>query len=296
MATTAAQPIVFIVPGQEQPTRTRGAAPAPLPAGLTNGVLKQSVRVGAQRGASGQVRVTAVPGEDVVVLHIAGGPALTLHPENARDLMLAQQGEIKRTRGARGVDQPGPNEIQVPAQLQWRGLEQGARHPRCRARLPGRRVAVGDRGHHRSRQGQGGRFCRGGGGATRRRASRPLASMRLHASRYPSSRAAGTPLAQAPAAPDGGPLLVFVHGTFSKTSGTVRQAVDAASAACARAVHQYGGRVYALDHPTLGASPIANALTLAQALARRARACTGDAFARRAGGRGAGARLREPGR
>ncbi|MDQ3445683.1 MAG: hypothetical protein M3496_05830, partial [Pseudomonadota bacterium] len=100
MATTAVQPIVFIVPGQAQPVgATRGAAPAPLPAGLLHGVLKQSVRVGAQRGAGDEVRVSAVPGEDVVVLHIAGGPALTLHPETARDLMLAQQGAIKRSRG-----------------------------------------------------------------------------------------------------------------------------------------------------------------------------------------------------
>ena len=32
----------------------------------------------------------------------------------------------------------------------------------------------------------------------------------------------------------------------------------------------YGGRVYALDHPTLSQSPIANALTLARALPKGA--------------------------
>ena len=91
MATAAVQPIVFIVPGQAQPAAARAEPPAALPAGLLHGVVKQSVRVGARRGEGHDVRVTAVPGEDVVVLQIANGPALTLHPETARDLMLAQQ-------------------------------------------------------------------------------------------------------------------------------------------------------------------------------------------------------------
>ena len=57
------------------------------------------MRVGAQRaGSAADVRVSATPGEDVVVLHIAGGPSLTLHPETARDLLLAQS-EFKRSRG-----------------------------------------------------------------------------------------------------------------------------------------------------------------------------------------------------
>ena len=219
MATTAAQPIVFIVPGQEQPTRTRGAAPAPLPAGLTNGVLKQSVRVGAQRGASGQVRVTAVPGEDVVVLHIAGGPVLTLHPENARDLMLAQQGEIKRTRGARGVDQPGPNEIQVPAQLRWRGLEQGA-PTRGAARgflgdvlLSAIEVVTG------VGKGKAADFVVTK--AVQHVDDQVTAGLyALARESLPKLKGTGTPLVQAPAAQDDGPLLVFVHGTFSTTASS----------------------------------------------------------------------------
>src|SRR5687767_11162336 len=100
---SAAKPIVFIVPGFEKPAdttalgTTRGATPALLPTGLTQGRVKQSVSVGAPRGGGGEVRVAAVPGEDVVVLQIANGPALMLHPETARDLMLAQS-EVKRGR------------------------------------------------------------------------------------------------------------------------------------------------------------------------------------------------------
>jgi hypothetical protein len=48
--------------------------------------------------------------------------------------------------------------------------------------------------------------------------------------------------------------------------------VGAAPAAGRIAVFaHYGGRVYALDHPTVGATPIANALTLVNALPAGAR-------------------------
>jgi putative transposase len=56
--------------------------------------LKQSVTVAARRGEGGEVTVTAVPGRDVVVLHIQDGPSPTLHPANARDLILAQTGLV----------------------------------------------------------------------------------------------------------------------------------------------------------------------------------------------------------
>ena len=75
---------------------------------------------------------------------------------------------------------------------------------------------------------------------------------------------------------------------------------SAPSASCGRSTRRrvralfahYGGRVYALDHPTLGASPIANALTLVRALPQGRAAAPADPFARRPGGRGAGAGLR----
>src|SRR5438094_3551229 len=105
--------------------KTRGAA-SESPA-LRQGRLKQSIQVGAARGGGGDIRVAAVPGEDVVVLHIAGGPDLTLHPETARDLMLSQSKELKPNRGAKNGNKPegDPTEVQVPRRLVWEGLEQG---------------------------------------------------------------------------------------------------------------------------------------------------------------------------
>ena len=145
-------PITFIVPGRERTdavSRTRGAA-EPLPGGLKQGRVKHGVDVVTQRDGASTARVTAVPGEDVVVLRIAGGPELVLHPEHARDLMLAQS--VARSRGAE-ADVAKAGEIPVPVRLQWRGLEQGGQSrgaTRGRlgdvdALLPARRDGSGDR-------------------------------------------------------------------------------------------------------------------------------------------------------
>ena len=62
--------------------------------------------------------MTATPGEDVVVIHIAGGPSLWLHPEHARELLLAQQDPGAQARAAEAPLAPG--EVAVPSRLQWR--------------------------------------------------------------------------------------------------------------------------------------------------------------------------------
>ena len=93
--------VSFIVPG-----RLQGAA---------------SVRVGAPRGSGDTVRLTARPGEDVVVLTVANGPTLVLHPEHARDLLLAQS--AGRTRDG---DKDSADSVAVSARLGWPGLEAAA--------------------------------------------------------------------------------------------------------------------------------------------------------------------------
>src|SRR5262245_23189561 len=118
-------PITFVVPGEEQAAVGAERGEPPLPAGLRQGRLKHSARVGAGRGGGEELRLDAGPGEDVVVLHIGDGPALVLHPEAARELILAQ-GEVQRTRGA---GEPAPNEVIVPAELRWDGLGPGISAP-----------------------------------------------------------------------------------------------------------------------------------------------------------------------
>ena len=105
--------ITFLVSGEEGPIEPAGRGIAA--ARETRGKVKQSVRVGVQRGGK-DVSVKAVEGDDVVVVHLAGGASLTLHPESAQELFEAQQG----ASGARGA--AGNGEVKVPAELRWLGL------------------------------------------------------------------------------------------------------------------------------------------------------------------------------
>ena len=249
-------PITFIVSGQRQATRGAAAA-APL-AGLP-GQVKDSVRVSAHRAGSDSVRVTAVPGEDVVVLQIAGGPPLLLHPENARDLLLGQ-GTATRSAAPAGGDVP------VSAQLRWRGLE-GAAPTRSRGFLgdvvlSAFQVLTGLTKDHAAKlvasqvlkrvDGQ----VEAGVYALRPEALKPL-------------KGSGLRLAHVPTATE--PMLVLVHGTFVETVSTFGKLWAMHPQRVRDLFKAYGDRVYALDHPTLGVSPIANALTLVQALPKGAR-------------------------
>jgi len=262
--------IVFVVPGQDltaPASRGAGTAAATPGAGPR---LKASVRVGARRDGGQAVRVSAVPGEDVVVLRLAGGPVLTLHPETARDLLLGQGGAKRGPSRSAAAAAADITEVPVPAQLRWRGLEQAAP-------------------------------TRGGGflgdvllqafevitGFAKDKAVNFVTSQavqrvdgQVDAGVYalqPESLAAlkgsGFKLAQVPPAPQPAtqPLLVLLHGTFVETVSTFGKLWVLHPQQVRQLFTCYGSRVYALDHPTLGASPMANALTLVQALPAGAR-------------------------
>ena len=108
-------PVTFVVSGKKRDGTSRGRAPV---ASAPTGTVKQSVELTARRAAGdGDVRMEAVPGEDAVVFHIAGGPSLWLHPEHAREMLQAQH-DPARERGAKEELRTG--EIRVPARLQWR--------------------------------------------------------------------------------------------------------------------------------------------------------------------------------
>ena len=258
-------PITFVVPGYPTPAGTRGGAVPPTSATAGKGILKQSITIAARRGEGGDVRVSAVPGEDVVVLHIDNGPSLTLHPENARDLLLAQSGDGAHRGAGSGGD------VRVPAQLRWRGLEEtipargGTRGRLGDVLLKGIDVIkdaasdfVGD-------------FLIGK--AQSFAASRLVqlvdeqvdeAVYALQPDSLPELKTSDWKTALIPRSD--GPVLVLVHGTFSTTSGTFSKLWSEHSGRVERLFTHYSGRVFALDHRTLGASPIANALTLARAL------------------------------
>lgn len=257
--------ITFLVPGQRQASRSGGAASSPLPGDLP-GRVKDAVRVGARRsgGGSDSVRVSAVPGEDVVVLRLAGGPALVLHPETARDLMLGQGTARRSAAPAAGDD------VVVPAQLRWQGLEQAA-PTRSRGFLGDVVLAafevitdlVTDK-------------------AVGWVAEQVVAKVdgqvdagvyELRPDTLTALKGSGLKRAQLPALTDAAnqPLLVLIHGTFVDTFSTFGKLWAMHRARVQALFAHYGQRVYALDHPTVGVSPVANALTLVQALPQGAR-------------------------
>ena len=261
--------ITFIVPGQEQP------ASAPRPG--ARGKVKASVRVGVERGAGAgaAVRVTARPGEDVVVLSVANGPTLVLHPADARDLLLAQSASVTRSAlvpGApsRGTGAPAASEIIVPARLGWPGLEAEATRGSTRgwmgqAVLSGFQILTGVAKDPAAKL--------AAAAVTKKVDSKVDAGVyQLSAQTLEPLKGSGTQARRRCRRPrDGGPMLVLVHGTFSDTVGTFSKLWAMHSPVLRQLFASYGDRVYGLDHPTLGFSPIANALTLVRALPAGAR-------------------------
>ncbi|MEP6963883.1 MAG: CHAT domain-containing protein [Polaromonas sp.] len=263
---TQTQDITFIVPGQLREPQALPATTLSRSAGGTAapGRVKVSVQVEVQRGAGQEVRVTARPGEDVVLLGIANGPTLVLHPEYARDLMRAQSAGATRSALTTADDA----EVRVNAQLGWPGLEAGA-----------------SRGATRGWMGQGliGSFDIVTGLATDEAATLASAAItqkvdgQVEAGVYELSSASlpatlkGSGLLRASLPPAGRPMLVLVHGTFVDTVSTYGKLWEQHPQAVQALFTQYGQRVYALDHPTLGLSPIANALNLVRAMPPGAR-------------------------
>ena len=248
-----AEPITFVLTGVEAAGSTRGGRAAP----PTWGTLKKSVVVTAERGAGeADIRASAVPGEDIVVIDIAGGPSLWLRPENARDLLQSQQD----SGAARG-----DGEVRVPGRLKWR-LEETT--PASR----GDRSFLGDvlvQAVHILT------------GAIEDKAADFVASKvvqafddQVNAGVYQLSPNAPLPsLKQSSPTPIAGaePALVLIHGTFSQTAGTFGKLWTQYPQLVASLFDRFHDRVFALDHPTLGASPIANAITLAKAASAQAR-------------------------
>src|SRR6185295_15494889 len=65
-------------------------------------------------------------------VRIANGPTLYLHPENALELMRAQAGGVpEATRGGPAAPLLD-DEVTVPSQLAWRGLDSAANAPATR--------------------------------------------------------------------------------------------------------------------------------------------------------------------
>ena len=258
-------PITFVVTGQRPAARSGGSSNRATPSMLgLGGYVKDAVRLSAQRGAGGEaVRLAAIPGEDLVLLQMAGGPPLLLHPETARDLL---RGQGTQQRGSTADS----DDVLVPAQLRWKGLEQAA--PTRSGGFLGDVLLQVFEVISGVAKDPAADFV----------ASQVVAKVdgQVDAGVYALQRDvlvalknSGLKLAQVPAPPDPAtqPLLVLLHGTFVDTFSTFGKLWTLHPQRVGELFSFYGGRVYALDHPTIGVSPIANALTLVQALPAGAR-------------------------
>ena len=256
--------ITFVIPGQAQ-APTRGADRAGTSAGVP-GQVKHSVKVAsAARAGAEEVRVEALPGEDVVVLTIEGGPTLTLHPENARDLFLAQT-----TTTRSGSTDNGPNVIAVPAQLQWRALEPAGQVRGVTRGFLGDIVLSGV-DVIKSAFTDGAATFVASGIIEKVDAQVNQGVYKLDSGNLPVLKDTAKPLETFSAAKDGGPQLVLVHGTFSNTSAAFSKLWSDHPARVRRLFAHYKDEVFALDHATLGVSPIVNAIQLAEAAPQNAR-------------------------
>ena len=243
---SSARDITFIVPGQSQTPARRADAP---------GTVKASVRVGNVRGdaaAGSAVRLVARPGEDVVVLTIAGGPTLVLHPEDARDLMRAQAaaaGAMPPKRGAATRGAPGPSDAAdtvVSAQLGWptAGLDPS----RAATRGIGQAILSGFEVVTNLFKDPAPKLV--AAAATRHVDEQVVAGVYpLRPDALAALKGSGAKLDSVPPAADGGPLLVLVHGTFVDTHSTFRKLWEQHPDVVRKLFTAYGNRVYALDHP-----------------------------------------------
>ncbi len=192
-----------------------------------------------------------------MVLRIENGPTLTLHPEHARDLMLAQSPSARRS-----ALPAAPGEVEVSAELGWAGLEAAASRGATRGWLGKVWLKAVE-------------VVTGVSSADVAQASAAVIAAKVDGKVDPGvyeldadalGALAGSGRKRAQMAAGSAPQLVLVHGTFVDTASTFARLWQVHPQAVRALFEHYGaGRVFALDHPTLGASPIANALTLARA-------------------------------
>jgi pimeloyl-ACP methyl ester carboxylesterase len=262
-------PITFVIPGSRRDRVSRGGGAdtplVPMLAGL-GGDLKASVQVERRRAGGDAHRISAQPGEDVVVLHLDQGPPLVLHPSTARDLLLAQSQKLRAVSRGQTGDlelEVGPQEVEVSPQLGWNGMES---------------AALGNSGAKRG--GLGDVVLKvievvGLKGRAEELVARKLAQQlddRVNEGVYALQPETLTPLRDKPpvqtmeTAKPGAAVLVFVHGTFSTTYESGFASLWTRHPQLVASLFSYyNNLVYALDHATLGKTPIENALTLVRA-------------------------------
>lgn len=305
MSSRAAQGIVFLVRGQRDGGNSRSARGQFVPPdsdgrserqsweGL-QGEVKAVIRL-AGTGRDGEqttTQVTAVPGDDVVVLTLEDGPTLVLHPEHARDLLRSQALAVSQLpteaggqrsadgTGQRPADTAGQRSaatigaIEVPTTLEWptaRGqADPGASRGRIGRVIVKTLAVIAPNWIQTAAQATAGQIAERVDGRVKEGVY-PIGK-EMPESLWRPGDGAGAPLADKKLGNPDKPVLVLIHGTFVDTPSTFGKLWRQHPAVVERLFGRYGANgVFALDHATMGRSPIANALSLLQACAPGAR-------------------------
>lgn len=221
--------------------RERGVRPAA--PGRGEGALLQSLSAS-----------TDEQNTDIVSIKIVGGPELRLHPDNARLLMHSQAGNAG-PGAARGDN---ADVVNVPTRLAWTG-DAATRGDVAGVALEWFKVITG-------------------GGSAARASALTLAKVideRVDEGLYrlgqaPFGSLKGQPPINLSNAQVPGPILIFVHGTFSSTAGSFSDLWTSYPLTIAKLIEHYRGQVYGFDHYTLSKSPEQNALDLYRVLPKNA--------------------------
>lgn len=275
------EPIEFVLPrgvDRAKAVRTRAggrAAVAALPEGLHRGEVIHALRFASTSrsagGALGTQRAVAVPGRDLVALHLGQGLKLYLHPQTAAEVL--QPGAL--AAGKRGGG-PGRRSVEIKAQLpapMLRGGSRGLGDKIGRVILEGMDI-IKDAALDAVKDAVTGLVLDKAAEVAAQKAAQmldaqvvpgvyALASDQLD--NLKDSQA--TPLDGIPAAGDlDEPILVLIHGTFSNTASAFGALWKDHPRVVEELFDKYDDRVYGLEHPTLSVSPVINALALAQQL------------------------------
>jgi pimeloyl-ACP methyl ester carboxylesterase/tetratricopeptide (TPR) repeat protein len=279
------EPIEFVLPRgvdrAKNQTRSggRGAAP-PLPEGLHRGQVIHALRFTSTSRSGGEAvgtrRAEAVPGRDLVALHLGQGLKLYLHPQTAAEVL--QPGALAAgKRGGGG----GKRSVEVKAQLLAPSLRESSRglgDKLGRVILEGMDIikdAALDVVQDAVSGLVAGQMLDKAAEVAAQKAAEALDAQVVpgvyalssdHLDNLKESQA--TPLPDGiPASGDlDEPILVLIHGTFSNTAGAFGALWKDHPRVVEELFDKYDDRVYGLEHPTLTVSPVINALALAQQL------------------------------
>ncbi len=259
MATAIVSPksILFLVNGEAV---SRG--------GAAGGKTRAARLDGVSRSNTSPIRLEAAVGSDTVLLTIGTSGTsgtsgssiqpdikLYLHPENARDLLLAQVG------AARLPGENGSEQLQVPTRLAWRTQEgNSTRGDFSDLVLKGMELLG-----FASQDALAKQTAEMAGQKLDSQVKEDVYLLRANELEKLKNSAA----IDIPASTE--PMLVFIHGTFSNTAAGFGDLWRRHPALVQKLFTHYGQRVYALDHATVMRSPIANAITLAKRLPLGAR-------------------------